>query len=538
VRQLIASRLERLSERGRLLATVAAVIGREFEFALLRQAAGLGDAEAAEGVEELVRRRVLHGVGERFDFTHDRIREVAHAEVLAPRRRVLHRSVAEAIAAVHAGGLDPHVLALGLHHQGAEMWPEAMHYLRRAAGQAFTQAAYREAATCLERALASAAHLPPTPAILDQMLDLQLQLRNALWPLAEFDRIERCLQDAQALAASLRDERGLGKIAAFMSVLRWITGDPAAARALARRARDAAAALSDRQLRVMANYYLGLAHHLLGEYREAEAAYLENVRTLTPDEPDPLGVPGSTLVRSACWAVLPLAERGDFSAGLDHGRTALALAGTARNPYDVVSASYCLAYLHCLTGALDLAIPLLERALALCRDRDIDNWLPQVTGFLGHAYSGTGRLDEGLALLEQAIHVYDATHAWPFRALLTVHRGAACVLAGRLDAAEALGQEALALARQHGERGHEAWALRLLGRVAAQRDCTDVDQADRHYGEARALAEQLGMRPLRALCHRELAALHERAGDEPRAREHRLAAAAMYRDLGMELGKS
>ena len=61
VRQVIAGRLERLSQRGQQLAAVAAVISREFEFPVLQVAAGLGVRDAAEGVEELVRRRVLHG---------------------------------------------------------------------------------------------------------------------------------------------------------------------------------------------------------------------------------------------------------------------------------------------------------------------------------------------------------------------------------------------------------------------------------------------------------------------------------------------
>src|SRR5262249_10599297 len=61
VRQIIGRRLDRLSESGQRLAATAAVIGREFEFALLQRAAGHNETEAAERMEELVRRRVLHG---------------------------------------------------------------------------------------------------------------------------------------------------------------------------------------------------------------------------------------------------------------------------------------------------------------------------------------------------------------------------------------------------------------------------------------------------------------------------------------------
>src|SRR5262249_24757047 len=58
VRDLNVHRLERLGERSHRLLAVAAVVGRPFDFALLQRAADLGEGEAAEGVEELVRHRV------------------------------------------------------------------------------------------------------------------------------------------------------------------------------------------------------------------------------------------------------------------------------------------------------------------------------------------------------------------------------------------------------------------------------------------------------------------------------------------------
>ena len=52
------------------------------------------------------------------------------------------------------------------------------------------------------------------------------------------------------------------------------------------------------------------------------------------------------------------------------------------------------------------------------------------------------------------------------------------------------------------ERGYEAHALRFLGEVAAQRQPPQVAQAEAYYRQALALAEELGMRPLQAHCHR------------------------------------
>src|SRR5215472_2147098 len=64
VRKLVRQRLERLSELGRRLVAVAAVIGRQFDFTLVQRAADASEREAAEGVEELVRHRVLRGAGD------------------------------------------------------------------------------------------------------------------------------------------------------------------------------------------------------------------------------------------------------------------------------------------------------------------------------------------------------------------------------------------------------------------------------------------------------------------------------------------
>ena len=63
---------------------MAAVIGREFEFALLQKAAGYDEEQSAAAVEELVRRGVLHGRGARVDFTPDRIREGGPGRISRP----------------------------------------------------------------------------------------------------------------------------------------------------------------------------------------------------------------------------------------------------------------------------------------------------------------------------------------------------------------------------------------------------------------------------------------------------------------------
>ena len=105
--------------------------------------------------------------------------------------------------------------------------------------------------------------------------------------------------------------------------------------------------------------------------------------------------------------------------------------------------------------------------------------------------------------------------------------------AGRPGEAARTADEALGLARERGERGFEAWALRLQAEIAAAATPIDAAAGNR-YREAMALATELEMRPLVAHCHLGLGKLYRRRGDHAKAAEHLTTASAMYR--GMDMG--
>jgi DNA-binding SARP family transcriptional activator/pimeloyl-ACP methyl ester carboxylesterase len=160
VREVIRRRFERIHERGRPLLALAAVIGREFDFELLRHASRLDDDATAAGVEELVRRRILTSVGERLGFTHERLREVAYTEVPAWRRAPLHRAVAETIETVHRDRLPDVWEALADHWERGEAWSKAYRYHRSVAERAKDRYAYRTAERAARRAAEMAARHP------------------------------------------------------------------------------------------------------------------------------------------------------------------------------------------------------------------------------------------------------------------------------------------------------------------------------------------------------------------------------------------
>ena len=180
VRDAVIRHLDRLSERSRHLMTVAAVIGRRFEFPLLRRSAGLEEVEAAELLEELVRCRVLQHVEERFDFTHDRIREVVYSSLLREHQRALHARIADSMEALYADRLSEHVERLAHHAARGELGKKAVAYLRQAGMKAFANSAHSDALTYFTQGLALLGQLAPGAERDREELSLRLALGPAL----------------------------------------------------------------------------------------------------------------------------------------------------------------------------------------------------------------------------------------------------------------------------------------------------------------------------------------------------------------------
>jgi tetratricopeptide (TPR) repeat protein len=120
-----------------------------------------------------------------------------------------------------------------------------------------------------------------------------------------------------------------------------------------------------------------------------------------------------------------------------------------------------------------------------------------------------------------------------FQPLCALALGEAQTQAGLLEEAQATTEHALALARAHQERDHQAYALRLLGDIAARCEPPHVEDAETSYRQALALAEELGMRPLVAHCHHGLGTLYAKFGQQAQARAELTAAIELYRSMEM-----
>jgi class 3 adenylate cyclase/tetratricopeptide (TPR) repeat protein len=539
VQAILAARIDRLPGEDKQLLQTASVIGKDVPFGILTAIADLREEALRRALGHLQEAEFLYETtlfpDLEYTFKHALTHEVTYGGLLQDRRRTLHGQIVDTIERLYPDRVAEHVDRLAHHAFRAEAWEKAVTYLRQAGAKAFARSANWEAVAYFEHAMTALTHLPETHDTLRQAIDVRFELRNPLFALGQLERVVRHLREAEGLARALDDPHRLGWVSMYMSASLWVTGRSSEARPFGLTARAIAVSLGDLALTVGANFYLGLACHAVGESRVAED-FLRAVADSLSSEliRERCSLAGFPAVMTRCYLTMVLAERGVFDEALIHASEAVRIAEALAHPYSRIMAWWGFAHLHEVRGELDEGIRVLEHALTLCREWNIDLLAPLVSGLLGFFYALEGRIAEGFSLMHEARRDMEGMGLKTrFHTLLVGHLGEACLRVGRVEDALGFAQSTLALARQRAERGSELYALRLLAELAAHPEPPDSVTGEANYRQALALANELEMRPLVAHCHLGLGKLYRRTGNRQQAQEHLTTATTMYREMDM-----
>jgi tetratricopeptide (TPR) repeat protein len=540
VQTILAARIDRLPAEEKRLLQAASVIGKDVPYALLAAIAERPEEALRLGLAHLQEAEFLHETQLFPDlehtFKHALTHDVVYAGLLGERRRDLHAAVVAAIERLHGDRLVEHVERLAHHARQGEVWDKAVRYLRQAGTKVFLRSANREAAACFEQALEALRRRPEHPDGIAESLDVRFDLRNALFPLGESGRIGTLLDEAEALADAVGDQRRLGRALNHKVIQFVFAGDFGAALQAGLRALAIGESQADVAIQVVANGFLGRVYVARGECREG-IRYCEAALALIPEGLAQERFGHATIQGSYVRNTLAIAlgALGRFAEAFGRLREAMQIAEEAGHVYTLVFPLFSLGTLMLDQGDFAGAVATLERGLDLCRTREVPLLLHDFAWALGAAYQGTGRRAEGVALME------DATRSLAERTVRLVTGwsgrvgalGGAYLLDGRLADATRIAEDWVAAARQRGERGVEGHVLRLLGDIAAHPDRVEVDAAEAYYRRAQALAEELGLRPLLAHCHLGLGVLYRRSGNRQDSREHLTMAATMLGEMDM-----
>jgi class 3 adenylate cyclase/tetratricopeptide (TPR) repeat protein len=540
IQAVLTARIDRLPAEIKRLLQTAAVIGHDVPLELLQTVGAYPEITLHQHLHILQHAEILYEKQAFpqmvYTFKHALTHEVVYSSLLQEQRRTLHARIV-----VHLEALDPNRLVdqieqLSYHAWRGELWGKAVQYARQAGGHAMARSAYQEAVAHYEQVLKALQHLPESSDTIQQAIDLHLTMRVALQPLqplGDFSQILLHLREAERLAEALGDPQRLARCLAYLGNYLTATFQPTQAIPVCQRAVALATAHGDRILQLDAQYRLSRAYFDRGDFQQVIPLLTQIVESLTGDlEHAFLGYSAPLAVVSRFILTLALGACGSFAEGRIRVEETVRIAAAIDHPLSHMFAAQALAWLSMRRGDFTQAIVTFEQVLVLGQSADIPGISPDITAALGVAYAWTGRVHQGLHLVDQALERHHAmTKAAPPSALV-LHLGEVYFMAGRLDEAISLARQAFDLSRARQEHGLQGYVLWLLGRITARREPSDA-HAKLFYCQALDLATALSCRPLQALCHHSLGTLYSEIGQAECAYTELTMAIELYRAMDM-----
>jgi DNA-binding SARP family transcriptional activator/predicted ATPase len=465
----IAGRLATLSPQARDTAATAAVIGRAFSLDVLARAGGPEEA-LVRGLDELWTKGIVREQGPNtYDFTHDKLREVAYGAIGAPQRRLLHRRVAEALEAAHASALDPVSAPIAAHYEQAGLLEAAIPYYLRACVVAQAVYANDEALILIERGLTLLGSLPASPR--RDAWDLQFQL--VLAPIYRVTKgfaapeLEQVLGRALALCDAVGNDAQRAQVLYGMQSLCVVQGRLQEVQHFTdetvRLFRKSAGGEAPRSAFAM----LAGARMQLGRFQDAVDLAEELVQMSDTHQLERLqesqGLNYAVLSRA--WQSHALWCLGRPRTALERALEAVELARGLDQPFNQTLAATYLALLQQLCGDPAAFRQQADVALELATTFKAPYYQAWATVLVAHADVGDHPDAERVARLREAIEAFKRTGGRLRLPYFLALLAESCLLVGQHEMGLRVVEEALAEGGERGERFWDADLHRVRGEL-------------------------------------------------------------------------
>jgi DNA-binding SARP family transcriptional activator len=466
---VIAGRLAQLSPLARKVAEQGAAIGRAFTLDLLLRAAYDPEASMVQALDELWQKRIVREQSANvFDFTHDKLCEIAYAEISAPQRRLLHRRIAQALEALYADNLDPVSGQIAAQFDQAGAVEQALPYYQRAGAIAARVYANEDAIAFLTRGLALLPHLAPDAKREAQELKLHLAL-SPLYRMTQgwtAPEVERGLNRARILSEKVGEADqaaqalfGLQMYHVVAGHLEWVQSTyPELLRLF-------------EQGRGQAPVWAGLVHAIacfqMGRLREASEQLARIVAV--PDEAQAREYQSShglsylaqchVFQGHAAWCL------GFPRRAMEHMAQAARYVRDNPQPGSRAMAVMCLAHLHDFLGDDDAFRARAEEAYALTAEHQILYYQAWATILVNFAHTWQTPDTANVTQLSEAIVNFSDIGAHVRLPYFFSLLARACQRAGQLQAGQQAVEQGLVEAQQTSQHWWDAELYRLRGEL-------------------------------------------------------------------------
>ena len=548
-RQVIPESIQgSLSERldrsdGKEVAQTGSVIGRDFTLDLISALSPLPKDELERGLQKLVDSELVYVARNKdkvtYSFKHALIQDAAYESMLRAKRREIHEQVAVLLEGDRYEELrTTHPETLAQHYTEAGIYSPAIRYWRAAGMRALSRSAAQEAISHLQKAMGVVALLDPGRDRVTLELDVLISLGGPMTAAFGYSatEVEKIYLHARALAESLGDEVKLFQCLSGLCRCYVTRGEYG-------RAQDAGQAMLDLARRkpeesgylLEAERALGTVLTARGQLHDA-LEHLENgirIYNRATHHQHALAFASDPGLTCMLWSLPPLWLAGYPEKAVQRSDFALDLATDLRHgltlSFAAAFAAWIRVYCRDWAGARQYA----ENAIQICTDRGFVLWLAVSTVFHGRALVKYGESDLGIASLRRGIAGYRRTGAQIALPQLLSQLAESLLELGQLDEGSAVLQEAIDTAERNDERFWEAELLRLRGDFLLTGGKADEQEIIECYQKAVAVARRQDAKSLELRALMSLVQLRKDPSDREQLRSVSdwFGAQRPYRDL-------
>ena len=507
IRQLIETQVDRLDVRDQRILEAASVAGTEFPVVAVSAALDDDPADVEVRCEELSRRHQFirelgaqllpngQAVG-RFGFVHALYRHVLYDRMSASRRMQLHRRVGLRGEELYGERANEFAAELAMHFEQAADYERAARYLEHAAVNDMRRSAYPEAIAVSRRGLELLAMLPDTDARARQELRLRITLGAPLIATEGYatPEVGSVYREARGLCERLGTTPEVSQVFWGLWTFHALKAELSTAWGIAGEFLGLAKRVPYPGVAMRGHWAMEITSTHQGNFRLALEHFDKALSLYDPrQDPDDIFVdalnPG---VAVRCFAGWCLWFIGQPDRALVRIEEAVALARDLSEPHGLAHALVFAAVFHQLRRERPMAQQYADAAMALADEHGLVFYGAMAQIVRGWALIGRGNDEHAAEQMRQGLAAWQRTGAQLMRPHFLALLAEACPTTGRKDQGLQILDEALALAESTGERMYEAELCRLRGErlLRGARDSADVEAAETCFEQSLAIARQ------------------------------------------------
>jgi predicted ATPase len=527
----LMARIDRLASV-RLVAQIGAAIGREFSYALLRAVAPFSESELEAALARLVASELVFQRGAPpnavYSFKHALVQDTAYDSLLRSTRPHLHAQIAKALETHFPELMDTQPELFARHYAEAGLIEKSVAYWGRAGQKSVARSAMAEAAAQLQRALDQLELLPETPERQHQELEFCSSLGAALRFVKgqaspemghAFARARELWQQLGSPSEFLHIPYGQSRHHAFRGESDFALRLDEDLLRLSHQRNDTAGMIlghdcSGRDLLLAGRFAASRSHfeQVLGLYDSISYGSLVNQTGSYPH------------VISQGYLAIALFCLGFPDRAIAQSNAAVAEARKLAHPPTLTVSLSTDSRLLSLAGDCAALDERASQLIATATEQDFPLYRMLGTIYRGWVKANNGDLQAGISLLRSGSSAYSATGAktrTPYHLALLAK---ACELAGQLEKASLLLDDALQVAEKIGECWFTSELYRGKGLLMLRHGKPEA--AEDLYRQALAIAKKQEAKLWELRAAVSLARLRRDQGHRTEARNH---LASVYR---------